>query len=120
MPRSIIRTLTTAIAIAALAAPSALARPADTPPAVVKAAAAEQHTQVRGYPQRPVIDRPSYPPDTRPATPSTTQPAATPSTPEDPGSNGITIAGIAAALLALAAIAGITHHTRSAGARITA
>ncbi len=119
MPRSIIRTVTTAIAIAALAAPTALARPADTPPAVAKAAG-EQHTQARGYPQRRVIDRPSYPPDTRPATPSTTQLAATPSTPEDPGSSWITIAGIAAVLLALTAIAGITHHTRSGRARITA
>ena len=47
MPRSIIRTATTAIAIAALAAPTALARPADMPPAVAKAAAAEQHKQAR-------------------------------------------------------------------------
>ena len=45
MPRSIIRTVTTAIAIAALAAPTALARPADMPPAVAKAAAAAQHKQ---------------------------------------------------------------------------
>jgi hypothetical protein len=44
MPRSI-RTITAAIAIAALAAPTALARPADTPPAVAKAAAAPQHKQ---------------------------------------------------------------------------
>ena len=42
MTRSIIRTATTAIAIAALAAPTALARPADMPPAVAKAAAAAQ------------------------------------------------------------------------------
>ena len=58
MPRRIIRTATTAIAIAALAAPTALARPADMPPAVAKAAAAEQHKQARlaqlqTYPTRP-------------------------------------------------------------------
>jgi hypothetical protein len=42
MPRRTIRTITTAIAIAALAAPTALARPADTPPADKAAAAQEQ------------------------------------------------------------------------------
>jgi hypothetical protein len=45
MTRSIVSTITTAIAIAALAAPTALARPADLPPAVAKAAATEQHKQ---------------------------------------------------------------------------
>src|SRR5215218_8407801 len=48
MPRSIIRTITTVIAIAALAAPTALARPADPPPAVAQAAAkAEQEQDLR-------------------------------------------------------------------------
>jgi hypothetical protein len=48
MPRSIIRTITTAIAIAALAAPTALAQPADPPPAVAQAAAkAEQEQDLR-------------------------------------------------------------------------
>jgi hypothetical protein len=48
MPRSIIRTATTAIAIAVLAAPTALARPADTSPSVAKAAAnAEQEQDLR-------------------------------------------------------------------------
>ena len=79
MTRSIIRTATTAIAIAALAAPTALARPADMPPAVAKAAAATQQQDARsgatdGYPERPVIDRPSYPPNSRPA--STPRPVA--------------------------------------------
>jgi hypothetical protein len=45
MPRRIIRTITTAIAITALAAPTALARPADTLPAVAKAAAAVKYKQ---------------------------------------------------------------------------
>jgi hypothetical protein len=49
MPRRIIRTATTTIAIAALAAPTALARPADRPPVVAKAAA-EQHKQAREHP----------------------------------------------------------------------
>ena len=57
MPRSIIRTITTAIAVAALAAPTALARPADLPPAVAKAAAAEQQQAgPRSRPTPPVPD----------------------------------------------------------------
>src|SRR5215218_4045849 len=71
MPRSIIRTATTAIAIAALAAPTALARP-DAPSATAKTNAADQRTQgirsadTNGYPTRPVIDRPSAPPTAGP------------------------------------------------------
>jgi hypothetical protein len=45
MTRRIVRTAATAMALAALAAPTALARPADMPPAVAKAAAAAQHKQ---------------------------------------------------------------------------
>jgi hypothetical protein len=44
---SLTRTATIAVAIAALAAPTASARPADMPPAVAKAAAADQHKQNR-------------------------------------------------------------------------
>jgi hypothetical protein len=119
MPRSIIRTVTTAIAIAALAAPTALARPADMPPAVAKAAAAEQHKQARlaqlqTYPTRPAQGEQANP---RPE-PTTT---ATLTAPPERDSDWTTIGlGIAAALLTVAAIAGITHHTRSARARITA
>ena len=119
MPRSIIRTVTTAIAIAALAAPTALARPADIPPAVAKAAAAEQHKQARlaqlqTYPTRPAQGEQANP---RPE-PTTT---ATLTAPAERDSDWTTIGlAIAAALLALAAIAGITHHTRSGRARITA
>jgi hypothetical protein len=128
MPRSIIRTITTAIAIAALVAPSALARPADTPPAVAKAAAAAKRTQdarsadADGFPTRPVIDRPSAPPTARaevtpqPVRDVTPQPAA------DDGIAWTTIAiGIAGGLLAIGAIAGITTRTRrTARTRITA
>ena len=117
MPRSI-RTITTAIAIAALAAPTAVARPADTPPAAAKAPATAQRTQdarpadTDGFPTRPVIDR----------SPANTQPNTTPQAPADPGTNWATIAiGIATSLLAIGAITAITSRTRrTARARITA
>ena len=119
MPRRTIRTITTAIAIAALAAPTALARPADMPPAVAKAAAAEQHKQARlaqlqTYPTRPAQGEQANPrPDTI-ATPA-------PSVPAERDTDWTMIGlGIAAALLALAAIAGIVHHTRSGRARVPA
>ena len=126
MPRSI-RTITTAIAIAALAAPTALARPADTPPAVAKSAAATQQQDARsgttgGFPERPVIDRPSAPPTARPDITPNSAPHVTPQPVADDGIEGTTIAiGIAGTLLAIGAIAGITTHTRRTGrARITA
>jgi hypothetical protein len=51
MTRRIIRTATIAIAIAALAAPTALAHPADPSEAVLKAAAAaEQHSLAQHLP----------------------------------------------------------------------
>ena len=116
MPRSIIRTITTAIAIAALAAPTALARPADTPPAVAKAAAATSHKQARlasaanEYPSRPAQGEQANPrPETAP------QPAA------DSGIAWSMIGLGIAGLLAAAAIAGIVGRTRHAArARITA
>ena len=119
MPRSIIRTVTTAIAIAALAAPTALARPADMPPAVAKATAAVQHKQARlaqlqTYPTRPAQGEQANP---RPELTTT----ATLTAPAERDSDWTTIGlGIAAALLAVAAIAGVTHHTRSGRARVTA
>jgi hypothetical protein len=128
MTRSIIRTITTAIAIAALAAPTALARPADTPPAVAKAAAAAQHKQARlaadadGFPTRPVIDRPSAPPTGRPDITPKPAPNVAPKPVADDGIAWTTIAiGIAGTLLAIGAIAGITTRTRRTGrTRITA
>ena len=117
MPRRIIRTVT--IATAALIAPTALARPADTPPAVAKAAAAEQHKQARlaqinPYPTRPAQGEQANP---RPE-PTTT---AAPSAPAERDIARTTIAvGIAASLLALVAIGGIVRHTRSGRARVTA
>ena len=108
MPRSI-RTITTAIAIAALAAPTALARPADAPPAVVKAKQAQtaRSADTGGYPERPVIDRPSYPPNARTDIPVTPNPVA------DDGTNWTAIGiGITGSLLAIGAIAAITTRTR--------
>jgi hypothetical protein len=115
MPRRITRTITTAIAIAALAAPTALARPADMPPAVAKAAA-EQAKQAQEFPTRPIVDRPSYPPN---ALPQVTQTPVAP-TPADEASTPWTAIGlgIAGSLLAIAAIAGITR--RAGRTRITA
>ena len=126
MPRSIIRTITTAIAIAALAAPTALARPADMPPAVAKAAAQNKQnarsTDSGGFPARPVIDRPSAPPTARPDITPQSAPGSTPQPAADDGTAWTTIAiGIAGGLLAIGAIAGITTRTRRTGrTRITA
>jgi hypothetical protein len=47
MTRTIVRTVTVALVLGALAAPAASARPADAPPAAAKARAAEQHKQAR-------------------------------------------------------------------------
>lgn len=133
MTRRIIRTATTAIAIVALAAPTALARPADMPPSAAAAAAAaaqrEQdmrspdaidaatsHKQARlpseasQYPTRPAQGEQANP---RPETP--------PQAPADPSVAwkmiGLGIAG----LLAAAAIAVLVSRTRrSARARIAA
>jgi hypothetical protein len=97
----LIHTATLALAIAALAAPTALARAADMP--MHSAAAGE-------FPTRPVLDRPSAPTS---ATPDTT-----PSIPDDNGSDWAMIGfGVAGSLLAVGAVAGIagrTRHTRRA------
>ena len=105
MSRSIIRTITTAIAIAALAAPTALARPAD-PPAVTTV----EHKQDARSPD--AIDA-----ATRPALGSQANPPldATPQATADSGIAWTTIGiGVAAGLLAIGAIAGIASRTRRA------
>jgi hypothetical protein len=104
------RIATLALAAAALAAPTASARPVDMPPAVAQAAAAEQYEQparaaeADGFPTR------------------SSQPDATRQTPADPGTNWATIAiGIAGGLLAVGAIALVAGRTRrTARARIAA
>ena len=116
MPRSIIRTVTIAIATAALAAPTALARPAEAPPAVAKAATAEQHkkarlAQVNPYPTRPAQGEQANP---RPEPTATTASVA-------PVERDIAWTTIAGGMLALAAIGGIVRHSRRGGrARISA
>jgi hypothetical protein len=120
MPRRIIRTITTAIAIAALTAPTALARPADTPPA--KAAAATQEQDARSgtseYPTRPAQGEQANPRLNTTRSESMPKPAA------DDGIAWTTIGlgiGIAGGLLAIGAIAAMTRRTRRTGrARITA
>jgi hypothetical protein len=126
MPRSIIRTITTAIAFAALAAPTALARPADTPPAVAKAAAAQHKRAVSLGANSRVVDpatrpRPAQPP-TWPVNPQPLTPPAAKDTHGGDGGDWTTIGlGIAGSLLAIGAIAGIARRTRRIGrARITA
>lgn len=118
MTRRIISTAVIAIATAALASPAALARPADMPPAVAKAAA-EQQKQASEYPARPIIDRPSYPPNKRageiPPVPTAT---IAPDAPADTGTSWIRIAAIAAGLLAIGGIA--TGARRIGRSRITA
>jgi hypothetical protein len=132
MPRSIIRTIAIAIAIAALAAPTALARP-DASPAVAKPAAAAKHTQDARSPDAIDAATPGKQnlrsPDsidaaTRPALGSQANPRldVTAQATADPGIAWTTIGiGVAASLLAIGAITGITRRTRRIGrARITA
>jgi len=121
MTRRIIRTATIAIAIAALAAPAALARP-DAPPAVTEV----EHKQDARSPD--AIDAATRDeqnlrsPDaidaaTRPAPGSQANSPlnATPQATADPGIAWTTIGiGVAASLLAIGAIAGIASRTRRA------
>jgi hypothetical protein len=124
MTRSIIRTVIIAIAIAiataALAAPTAFARPADMPPAVAKAAAAEQHKQARLAQVNPYPTRPAQGEQANPR-PQPTMTAAL-SAPAERDIAWTTIAlGIGASLLALVAIGGTVKRTRRSGrARVTA
>jgi hypothetical protein len=93
MTRSILtRTAAVALAISALAAPAAFARPDVTP--------AARNAGTKGFATRPVIDR-------NPTSPSSLVPVA----PADRGIDWATIAiGIAGGLLAVGAIAGIAGH----------
>jgi hypothetical protein len=117
---TITRTATIALAIAALAAPTALARPDSMPPTVAKAAAtaqpkqAERSAAVSDYPTGPWQGEQAIP------RPETTTTAAT-QAPAERDIAWTTIGiGIAGSLLALGAIAGIVKRTRrSARARIT-
>jgi hypothetical protein len=112
--RSILtRTATITLAAAALAAPTALARPADTPPAY---AAAMQEQDLRSADATDAATRPAL------GSQSDTPAATTPTTAVDRGINWATIAiGIAGSLLAIGTIALIAGRTRrTARARTTA
>jgi hypothetical protein len=109
MTRSLIRIATVSLALVALAAPAAVARPADMP-----AAPAQHSADTSGFPVRPVLDRsPSS---------ASSQPAAVPVAPADHGVKWTTIAiGIAGGVLGVGAVADIAARTRRAGgARATA
>ena len=127
-PRSIFtRTATITLAAAALAAPTAIARPTDTPPI---ATAAVQEQDLRSPDARDAAARPrdareaaAWPLPGPPTWPTNPQPInSAPAAEATDSGNGIawaTIAiGIAAGLLAVGAIAGRTRRT--ARARITA
>jgi hypothetical protein len=130
MSRRIISTATLAIAIAALAAPAALARPADTPPAAATQEQEARPDAIDGYSQRPMNDRPSAPsappqpgPPTWPTDPEPISSARAGSASHDEGGVDWTTigVGIAGSLLVLGAIAGITSRARRSGrARIAA
>jgi len=98
MTRTLTRIAALSLALVALAAPTALARP-DAP----------AHRATAEFAQRPVIDRPSAPPNSAPtATPAATPDRATDHSTDWPGL-GISLA---AGLLAAGAAAGIATRTR--------
>jgi hypothetical protein len=116
----------------ALAAPTALARPADTPPAVAKATAAAQPKQeARSHEENvgaytpgaiPAVSYPSggaYTPGATPAVsyPRPVAPARAVQAPDSSGAVSATTIGlgIAGSLLAICAIAGIVNRTRRTG-----
>jgi hypothetical protein len=124
------RTATITLAAAALAAPTAIARPADTPPT---ATAAVQEQDLRAVDARDAAAKPrdareaaARPLPGPPTWPTNPQPInSVPAAEATDSGNGIgwaTIAiGIAGSLLAVGAIAGIAGRTRRAArARITA
>lgn len=127
MTRPLVRTATVALATAAFAAPSALAQPLYVSPSVAKPAAPAQHKQgarpadTNRFATRPVLDRPSTSPHSRPNRPSS-PPVTVSVAPADRGIDWATIGiGVGASLLAFGAIAGIAGRTRRSGrARVTA
>ncbi len=108
MTRTIVRTATVALAIAALAAPTALARP----DSAVRTAPAQHLTAARPatdqFATRPILDRNPVQPDQASSPPVTVSVA-----PTDRGIDWATIGiGIAGSLLAVGAIALITTRVR--------
>jgi hypothetical protein len=106
MTRTIVRTATTALAIAALAAPTALARPDAGGPTAPAHHLAGGRPATSHFATRPVLDR-------NPA--QSSSPVTVSVAPADRGIDWATIGiGIAGSLLAVGAIAGITNRTRRA------
>jgi hypothetical protein len=131
----ITRTATIALAAGALAAPTASARPAETPPAAAKAASADQHrqarrsaaagTQSKQHPiaaVQPATRRRLPGPPTWPVNPQPITPARGVNNPASSDVNPTTIGlGIAASLLAIAGVAGLARRSRRVQrARVTA
>jgi hypothetical protein len=120
MTRTLVRTTAVALAAAALAAPTALARP-DAATPVAKPAAPAPHqglpqVHANRFAERPIIDRSPVQPDRAPASP-----AAVSLAPTDHGIDWATIGiGVAGSLFALGAIALITDRVRHPHARISA
>jgi hypothetical protein len=134
--RSILtRTATIALAAAALAAPTASARPADMPPALAKTAAEQDQQDLRSADAIDAATRPALASQdlrsadavdaaTRPplGSEASTRAGTTPKATPDRGIAWATIAiGIAGSLLAFGGIAAIASRTRRAAqARLTA
>ena len=103
MSRTLSRIAILSLALAALAAPTALARP-DAP-----AGAAHRSTASPEFVQRPVLDRPSSPPSSQAAATPAAAPARARGHDADWTAIGISLA---AGLLAVGAAAGIASRTR--------
>lgn len=111
MTRTVSGTVIALLATAALATPTALARPADVPVSVARAAASAQagrSADAVGFPARPVLDRPSAP------TSSPRQTHAQAVT-EDGIAWPTILAGMAGILVAVSAFSTIASRARHAG-----
>lgn len=110
MTRTIVRTATLALTVAALTAPTALARPDAGGPAAARHLAGGRPATSH-FAARPVLDRPST---TQPSVPAA-RPVTVSVASADHGIDWATIGiGIAGSLLAVGAFAGITSRTRRA------
>lgn len=113
MTRSLSRITSLSLALVALAAPTAVARPD------ARATHSNRSAGSSGFPQRPVLDR-------NPSPPSSSQPTAAPGAalggPADHGTDWATIGiSLAAGLLTVGGAAGVARRThRSGDARVSA
>jgi hypothetical protein len=109
MTRTIVRTATVALAIAALAAPTALARPDVSPPTASAQNTHRAHpVATNRFATRPILDRNPVEADQPSSSPVTVSVA-----PADRGIDWATIGiGIAGSLLAVGAIALVTARVR--------